>query len=72
MDYLTSLVVDAIWLSPIFESPSYHGYDVQDFYSIERSIKEEFFLLDEAIADIGIISNNMDGYRYNKFTETSE
>ncbi|PWK52828.1 alpha-amylase family glycosyl hydrolase [Pleionea mediterranea] len=34
LDYIRSLGVDAIWLSPIFASPSYHGYDVEDFYKI--------------------------------------
>jgi len=36
LDYIAQLGVDAIWLSPIFESPSYHGYDTSDFYAIER------------------------------------
>ncbi|MDE6108169.1 MAG: hypothetical protein K2F83_05795, partial [Oscillospiraceae bacterium] len=30
-----SLGVQGIWLSPIFQSPSYHKYDVQDYYSID-------------------------------------
>jgi alpha-amylase len=30
----TDLGVDAIWLMPIFPSPSYHGYDVSDYRSI--------------------------------------
>lgn len=29
------LGVEGIWLMPIFESPSYHGYDVTDYLSIE-------------------------------------
>lgn len=29
------LGVQGIWLSPIFQSPSYHKYDVQDYYSID-------------------------------------
>ena len=28
------LGVTGLWLLPIFESPSYHGYDVDDYYSI--------------------------------------
>ncbi|MFZ5636352.1 MAG: alpha-amylase family glycosyl hydrolase [Pseudomonadota bacterium] len=36
LDHLQSLGVDAIWLTPVFEAPSYHGYDFQDFYAIER------------------------------------
>jgi alpha-amylase len=36
LDYLKNLGVDAIWLTPVFEAPSYHGYDFQDFYAIEK------------------------------------
>ena len=36
LDYLQSLGVNAVWLTPVFEAPSYHGYDFQDFYSVER------------------------------------
>jgi len=28
------LGVDAIWLMPIYASPSYHGYDVTDYYNV--------------------------------------
>ena len=43
MDYLNdgdinsgkSLGVQGLWLSPIFESPSYHKYDAEDYYSID-------------------------------------
>jgi len=30
------LGVDALWLMPVFESPSYHGYDVVDYERIDR------------------------------------
>ena len=30
----TDLGISTIWLMPIFPSPSYHGYDVTDYYSI--------------------------------------
>jgi glycosidase len=36
LDYLQDFGVDAVWLTPVFEAPSYHGYDFQDFYSVER------------------------------------
>jgi alpha-amylase len=29
------LGVDALWLMPVFQSPSYHGYDVVDYETIE-------------------------------------
>lgn len=35
LDYITNIGFNAIWLLPIFESPSDHGYDVKDYYSIE-------------------------------------
>lgn len=51
MDYLNdgnpqsgkSLGVEGIWLSPIFESPSYHKYDVADYFSID----DEFGTMDD-------------------------
>lgn len=30
-----SLGVQGLWLSPIFESPSYHKYDVADYYTVD-------------------------------------
>lgn len=47
----TDLGVDALWLMPVFESPSYHGYDVMDYERIERDYgtDEDFQrFLDEA------------------------
>lgn len=35
LDYLTDLGINCIWLSPIFSSPSHHGYDSTDFREIE-------------------------------------
>ena len=32
----TDLGARCIWLMPVAESPSYHGYDVTDYYRIER------------------------------------
>jgi len=34
LDYLKKLGVGGIWLMPINASPSYHGYDVTDYYAI--------------------------------------
>lgn len=34
LDYLQSLGVTGLWLMPIFPSPSYHGYDVTDYYNV--------------------------------------
>ncbi|MBK7174168.1 MAG: hypothetical protein IPH84_13245 [Bacteroidales bacterium] len=36
LDYLVNLGIDAIWLSPIFQSPfNDFGYDISDFCSID-------------------------------------
>ncbi len=32
----TDLGIEGIWLMPVFESPSYHGYDTVDYEAIER------------------------------------
>ncbi|MFC6999441.1 alpha-amylase family glycosyl hydrolase [Rufibacter roseus] len=34
LDYLKNLGVEAVWLMPINPSPSYHKYDVTDYYGI--------------------------------------
>lgn len=34
LDYLEDLGVEAVWLMPINPSPSYHKYDVTDYYGI--------------------------------------
>jgi glycosidase len=39
----SDLGVDALWLMPIFDSPSYHGYDVTNY----RAIKAQYGTLDD-------------------------
>jgi alpha-amylase len=34
LDYLQELGITAVWLMPISPSPSYHKYDVTDYYSV--------------------------------------
>jgi alpha-amylase len=51
LDYLQSLGVKGIWLMPIQPSPTYHGYDVTDYYAVnpDYGTMEDFkSLLDEA------------------------
>ncbi len=36
LDYIADLGVDCVWLMPVAESPSYHGYDVTDYYKVEH------------------------------------
>lgn len=33
--YLSDLGINTLWLTPIFPSPSHHGYDTTDLYAIE-------------------------------------
>lgn len=35
LDYLSSMGYTGIWLTPIFESNSYHKYDIKDYFSID-------------------------------------
>ena len=35
LDYIKGLGASCIWLMPIMVSPSYHGYDVADYYKVE-------------------------------------
>ncbi len=44
LDYLADLGVQALWLMPVSPSPSYHKYDVVDYYGIdpEYGTKEDF------------------------------
>ena len=51
LDYLQNLGVTALWLMPIQPSPSYHGYDVINYFNVnpEYGTMENFKrLLDEA------------------------
>jgi cyclomaltodextrinase / maltogenic alpha-amylase / neopullulanase len=44
LDYLQDLGASVLWLSPIFPSPSHHGYDAFDYFEIEPRLgtKEDF------------------------------
>lgn len=51
LDYLESLGITAIWLMPIHPSPSYHGYDVINYYAVNTqygTMSDFKNLLDEA------------------------
>lgn len=44
LDYLQDLGIEAVWLMPIMESPSYHKYDVTNYKSVhpDYGTEEEF------------------------------
>lgn len=57
LDYLKDLGVDAIWLSPIYDSPNDdNGYDIRDYYAImkEFGTMEDFDHLLEEIHKRGM------------------
>lgn len=35
LDHVRSLGATCVWLSPLFPSPTHHGYDATDFYAVE-------------------------------------
>ena len=36
LDYLEDLGVQCLWLTPIQQSGSYHGYDISDYYAVDK------------------------------------
>lgn len=53
LDYLESLSVDAIWMSPCFRSPQRdHGYDVSDYFDIDPMFGD-LATLDRLVAEAG-------------------
>jgi len=38
LDHLENLGVNALYLTPIFESMTYHGYDVKDYFRVARRL----------------------------------
>ena len=34
--YFTDLGIDVLWLTPIQKSDSYHGYDISDYYAVDK------------------------------------
>ena len=36
--YLANLGIKTVWLTPIHPSPTYHGYDVNDYYSVASDL----------------------------------
>lgn len=56
LDYIAGLHADWIWLTPIHPSPSYHHYDVLDYYAVapEFGTLADFDSLAAACAERGI------------------
>jgi cyclomaltodextrinase / maltogenic alpha-amylase / neopullulanase len=47
LDYIQTLGANTLWLSPVFPSPTHHGYDPTDYFEIEPRLgsKNDFRLL---------------------------
>ena len=41
LDYLADLGINCLWLTPIFPSPSYHGYDSTNFFDINPRLGDQ-------------------------------
>lgn len=56
LDYLAELGVNCLWFTPIFPSPSYHGYDATSFFEINPRLgdAEDFRKLIEQAHNRGI------------------
>ena len=56
LDYLAELGINVLWLTPVFPSPSYHGYDATSFFEINPRLgtKEDFKELVEGAHARGI------------------
>ena len=56
LPYLQELGVNALWLTPMFEAPSYHGYDFTEFYQVENDYGSmaEFEVFIKAADDKGM------------------
>ncbi|MCX5775409.1 MAG: alpha-amylase family glycosyl hydrolase, partial [Firmicutes bacterium] len=50
-DYLKTLGVNGLWLSPAHPATSYHGYDVLDYYMINPHYETTGYTFDNFIAD---------------------
>ena len=44
LDYVAELGVNVLWFTPVFSSPSYHGYDATSFFEIDPRLgtREDF------------------------------
>ena len=56
LDYIADMGFNGIWMTPIMPSPTYHKYDVTDYYHIDPSFGtlEDYQALVEACHERGI------------------
>ena len=56
----TDLGIDGIWLMPITESPSYHGYDTVDYDAVDREYGTEKDLLESGERTLAVLAAGHD------------
>lgn len=56
LDHIAALGITCIWLTPLFPSPTYHGYDATDYYDVEPRLgtKADLKELVDRAHDLGI------------------
>lgn len=56
LEYFVELGIEGLWLMPIHPSPSYHGYDVEDYYAVnpDYGTMEDFESFVEKADALGI------------------
>lgn len=56
IDQIKELGVNAIWLMPVFEGPTVHGYEITNYYTLEKDYgtEEEFRTMLYKLKDNGI------------------
>ena len=52
IDYFTYLGIDTLWLSPIHPSPSYHSYDITDYYGIKDDYIVDGYTFENLVNDL--------------------
>ena len=52
IDYFKYLGINSLWLSPVHPSPSYHGYDVTDYYSIKDIYVVDDYDFEDLVTDL--------------------
>ncbi|MDY0294201.1 MAG: alpha-amylase family glycosyl hydrolase [Acholeplasmataceae bacterium] len=55
IDYLEYLGIDTLWLSPIHPSPSYHGYDIIDYYDVKDIYEVDGYTFENLIEDLASV-----------------
>ena len=59
LDYIAALGADCIWLSPLFPSPTHHGYDATDYRGVEPRLELSHRLLGRDVGGLGLAEGRL-------------